>query len=180
MDGSIQGAFAFSVNFFCPILIQSFCVLYRRPLTQHSISLSRNLPDGPFRTQRRPESNGLADRNPSGPFFHIVAPANSTLASGLSVRFSSTVFPSPLFPFPHLLVLRTLLFLTCVYTDVVPSPPAHAHPSVVPVGPSYPAGASCTTCIATVHIAYRSRRPSAAARYRTRCPRWLRGHQPLA
>ncbi|KAJ7848500.1 hypothetical protein B0H14DRAFT_3453128 [Mycena olivaceomarginata] len=39
------------------------------------------------------------------------------------------------------------------YIDVVPSPPVLAHPSVAPVAPSSSAGASCMTCIATIHTA---------------------------
>ncbi|KAJ7889400.1 hypothetical protein B0H13DRAFT_1888022 [Mycena leptocephala] len=50
-----------------------------------------------------------------------------------------------------------------VYTDVVPSRPAHSHPSVAPVALSRLAGASCTTCTVTTSTAARPRRPYAPA-----------------
>ncbi|KAJ7803691.1 hypothetical protein B0H13DRAFT_640174 [Mycena leptocephala] len=90
--------------------------------------------------------------------------------------FSSALFPFPFPPFSHpsfLLVLPTLLFLpSSVYTDVVLSHPARAHPfhiaASTPVAPSRLAGASCTTCTATTCITCRARRPSAAAQHGTR------------
>jgi hypothetical protein len=51
---------------------------------------------------------------------------------------------------------------------------------VAPVAPSSSAGASCMTCVATIHTARCPRRLSAAARHRTRHAQGLKSHCPPA